>query len=94
MLWSVTLYRLQTWATRKEDIKDWRTYKCEYGEEWKEISWTEHTRNNKLRSACKDWRGKGRDTETKKETKEIEPRMRQRKWNQERDKGNGTDLGC
>jgi len=22
------------------------------------------------------------------------PRKRQRKWNQERDKGNGTDIGC
>jgi len=28
--------------------------KCEYGEEWEKISWTE--RNNKLRSAGNDWR--------------------------------------
>src|SRR6218665_1618800 len=31
---------------------------------------------------------------TNKETKEMESRKRQRKWNQERDKGNGTDMGC
>src|SRR6218665_551758 len=52
------------------------------------ISWTEH--NNKLRSAGNDWRRKSSDTSTKKERKEMEPRKRERKWNQEREKGNRT----
>src|SRR6218665_1886984 len=42
------------------------------------ISWTQH--NNKLRSAGNDWRRALMQT----------PRKRQRKWNQERDKENGT----
>src|SRR6218665_502113 len=43
------------------------------------ISWTEH--NNKLRIAGNDWRRENPDTDTKKETKEMEPRKRQKKWN-------------
>src|SRR6218665_1010469 len=43
------------------------------------INWTEH--NNKLRSAGKDGRRKSPDTDTKKETKNMEPRKRQKKWN-------------
>ena len=54
--------------------------KCEYAEEWKKISCTEH--NNKLRSAGNDWRRKSPDTGRhqqrdkgngiEKETKEME----------------------
>ena len=45
------------------------------------INWTEH--NNKLRSAGKDGRRKSPDTDTKKETKDMERRNRQRKWNRD-----------
>src|SRR6218665_2127780 len=43
------------------------------------ISWTE--RNYKLNSDGNDWRRESPDTDTKKETKDVEPRKRQRKWN-------------
>jgi len=45
------------------------------------ISCIEH--NKKLRSAGNDWRRNSPDNfiDTKKETKEMEPRKRQRKWN-------------
>src|SRR6218665_1032433 len=46
------------------------------------ISWTEHS--NKLNSAGNDWRRKSPDTDTKKETKDVEPRKGQRKWNGDR----------
>src|SRR6218665_1749771 len=51
-------------------------------EEWEKISRTKH--NNKLRSASNDCRRKSPDTDTKKETKEMEPRKRQRIWNGQR----------
>jgi len=47
------------------------------------ISWTEHY---KLNSAGNDWRRKSPDTVM------HTPRKRQRIWNEERDKGNGTDM--
>jgi len=66
------LYGSQTWATRKEDIK-----RLEAWRRMKKISWTEH--NNKLRSAGNDWRRKSPDADTKKETKDMEPRKRPRR---------------
>src|SRR6218665_108306 len=46
------------------------------------INRTKH--NNKLRSAGNDWVRRSPDTDTKKETKEMEPRRRQRIWNGQR----------
>jgi len=51
-------------------------------EQYEKISRTKY--NNKLRSAGNDWGRKSPDTDTKKETKEMEPRRRQRIWNGQR----------
>jgi len=45
------------------------------------ISWTEHRPSYKLNSAGNDWRRRSPDIDSKLETKDMEPRKRQRKWN-------------
>src|SRR6218665_3190060 len=67
-------------SCKKRIYKKTGGLKCEYAEEWKKISCTQH--NNKLKSAGNDWRrkspGTGRHEQRdegngiKKETKEME----------------------
>ena len=59
MLYGATLYRSQTWATRKEYNKIGGLRNVNMEKNGKEINCTEH--NNKLRSAGNDWRRKSPD---------------------------------